>query len=263
MKRFTETNKWNDPWFMGLSPSVKLLWLYLLDHCDNAGVVEPNSKLASFQIGEAIKEKHFTELGDRLKMLPNGKFLIPKFIGFQFGVLGPDSRVHASVLKLLSSHGIGYPINTLSIPSVKGSDTLKDKDKDKDKDTDKDTDKDRDTEGGMQGGNGKYHRDTRTVLHWLNEASQKHFRETDPNLSIISARLNEPGVALDGVKEMIERQCKKWMRTDMQDYLRPETLFGKTKFDGYYAAKDQPLLTASHKPAEGRQLQENITIRTL
>ncbi len=27
----------------------------------------------------------------------------------------------------------------------------------------------------------------------------------------------------------------------MQEYLRPETLFGKEKFNGYYAAKDLPV----------------------
>lgn len=27
----------------------------------------------------------------------------------------------------------------------------------------------------------------------------------------------------------------------MSEYLRPQTLFNKTKFDGYYAAKDQPI----------------------
>lgn len=133
MKRFTETNKWNDPWYMGLSPTAKHLWQYLLDHCDNAGVVEPNAKLASFQIGEPVKHEHFTELGDRIQSLPNGKLLIPKFIGFQFGTLSRESRVHGSVLKLLENHGITYPINSLSIPYVKGTGTLKDKEKDKDK----------------------------------------------------------------------------------------------------------------------------------
>jgi len=130
---------------MSLSAAAKLLWLFLLDHCDNAGVIEPNTKLAAFQIGQPIEEKHYAELGDRIKPLPNGKLLIPKFIRFQFGTLSKESRVHGSIFKLLDLHGIAYqyPIDTLSIGSVKGTDTLQDKDKDKDKD--------KESEGGVGG----------------------------------------------------------------------------------------------------------------
>lgn len=86
-----------------------------------------------------------------------------------------------------------------------------------------------------------YHRDSRTVLHLLNETSGRSFRETDPNLTFISSRLREPGVDLSGVRKMIERQCKRWKGTEQAEYLRPETLFNKTKFDGYYAARNEPI----------------------
>lgn len=36
MKRFTETTKWDDPWFRQLKPDLKLLGLWLVDRCDNA-----------------------------------------------------------------------------------------------------------------------------------------------------------------------------------------------------------------------------------
>lgn len=99
---------------------------------------------------------------------------------------------------------------------------------------------------------GKYHKDSRTVLHLLNEAAGRHYRETDANLKFISARLSEPGVDLDGMRQMIARQCKKWNGTNMADYLRPETLFNKTKFDGYYAARQQPITDdAKPKPYQG------------
>jgi len=93
-----------------------------------------------------------------------------------------------------------------------------------------------------------YHADSRTVLHWLNEKSGRHYREVDTNLKFISARLMEPDVTLDGVKLMIERQCRRWKGTAQADYLRPETLFNKTKFDGYYAAKEQPIYDETSKP---------------
>lgn len=86
-----------------------------------------------------------------------------------------------------------------------------------------------------------FHPDSRTCLFILNEACGKHFRETDSNLAVISARLNEGGVDVAGVRLMVTRQCKRWLNTDQAEYLRPETLFGKTKFDGYYAAREQPI----------------------
>lgn len=93
------------------------------------------------------------------------------------------------------------------------------------------------------------HQHARTVLHYLNEATGRHFRETSENLGFISQRLREPGVELEGVKKMIDRQCALW-KTDakMAEFLRPQTLFNKTKFDSYYAANHKPADPQSELP---------------
>lgn len=104
---------------------------------------------------------------------------------------------------------------------------------------------------GLAGRTEQYHKDSRTVLHLLNEASGRDFREVDSNLKFISARLNEPGVNLDGVRLMISRQCRMWNGTTMAPYLRPETLFGKEKFDSYYSAREMPIETKSNNPNPG------------
>jgi uncharacterized phage protein (TIGR02220 family) len=88
-----------------------------------------------------------------------------------------------------------------------------------------------------------YSSHSRAALHWLNEKSGRHFRESETSLSVIQARLDEKGVDIEGVKKMIDRQCLMWKGTKMEEYLRPQTLFGKTKFDSYYAAKDLPITT--------------------
>ena len=161
MKRFTETTKWNDSWFMNLTPLSKLLWLHLLDHCDNAGVIELNTKLASFHIGEPINEKHIIELSSRFKTLPNGKLWIEKFIQFQYGKLGTESRPHLQVLSLVASHGLCLSQNhtvegNTHIPSVKATGSLRIGPKtgtrqDKDKEPDKDKDKEGSAEGRNEG----------------------------------------------------------------------------------------------------------------
>lgn len=103
-KRFTDTDKWSDKWFRPLSATAKLLWIWLCDNCDNAGVVDPDMELLTFQIGQPVKPDHFAELGDRLQKLANGKWWIPKFVRFQFGELSTGSLVHKSVISLLKSH---------------------------------------------------------------------------------------------------------------------------------------------------------------
>lgn len=106
LKRFTETNKWRDPWYRKLSGPAKLLWQYLLDNCDNAGVIELDIEAATFFIGEPINEQHVRELESRLKPIQNGKLLIPKFVRFQFGELKPTSVIHRSIITLLRSHAV-------------------------------------------------------------------------------------------------------------------------------------------------------------
>lgn len=87
----------------------------------------------------------------------------------------------------------------------------------------------------------KHSPESKIVLSYLNEKSGKRFRETETNLGFIDARLAEQEVTVDGVKQMIDRQCFRWHGTEMADYLRPETLFNRTKFDAYYAAREEPI----------------------
>lgn len=85
------------------------------------------------------------------------------------------------------------------------------------------------------------------LLGEINAVTGRDFRPVDSNLSIIKARLREPGVTVEGCVAMIRRQAAKWLPdTRMAEYVRPATLFGKEKFDGYYSARE---LETSQKPA--------------
>jgi len=144
MKRFTETKKWDDPWFRKLRPEMKLLWLWLLDHCDNAGVIEPDIELAAFQVGHTMPDDALAMLGDRLVILPCGKWFIPKFIGFQYGELSRACKPHRPIFASLEHHGInatwlqekGY---------AKGIHTLQEKEKEKEQEKETETDKETET----------------------------------------------------------------------------------------------------------------------
>jgi hypothetical protein len=143
MKRFTETEKWRDPWFRKLSPDAKLAFLFMLDNADNAGVWQPDYDMAEFQIGKPMAwPLVLEEIGQRVRLLASGKLLIVGFISYQFGTLRSECKPHQQVLRLISQHGIASLLKEYS----KGTQAPQDQDKDKDKDQDQEKDQDKESQ---------------------------------------------------------------------------------------------------------------------
>ncbi|MBV5191131.1 conserved phage C-terminal domain-containing protein [Staphylococcus chromogenes] len=72
----------------------------------------------------------------------------------------------------------------------------------------------------------------RDVIDYLNQQTGKHYKPTTKkNQTVIRARTDE-GFNIDDFKKVIDNKVSEWKGTDMEKYLRPETLFG-TKFEGY------------------------------
>lgn len=70
------------------------------------------------------------------------------------------------------------------------------------------------------------------VIDYLNIILNSNYKYTTKKTQdCIKARLNE-GFTVDDFKTVIDKKSKEWMGTDMEKYLRPETLFGN-KFEGY------------------------------
>lgn len=75
-----------------------------------------------------------------------------------------------------------------------------------------------------------------SIVSYLNERAGTNFKATTAKTkSAINARLAE-GFKLEDFKTVIDKKCAEWIGTELQKYLRPETLFG-TKFEGYLNAK--------------------------
>ena len=133
-KRFTETEKWRDPWFRKLTPAQKLLWFYLLDNCDQSGVIDFDHEFAEFQIGIKSSEKDVAALSKQLLKLPNGKLWIHKFVRYQYGKLSHDCKPHKPVFAALEKHGISIEEvfkERLSMPITEGFQSLQDNTKTK------------------------------------------------------------------------------------------------------------------------------------
>lgn len=70
------------------------------------------------------------------------------------------------------------------------------------------------------------------VVVYLNSKTGKNFRSnTEATKKFIRARLNDKFNYKD-FKKVIDNKCSDWLDTEMDKYLRPETLFGSS-FEGY------------------------------
>jgi hypothetical protein len=120
-KRFTDTDKWKKGFIRGLHPKHKLLWLYILDDCNHAGIWDTDFEVASIRIGQKINEKEACKVfAEQIKIFDRGnKWFIPKFIDFQYGTLNENSRPHQAVIKLLDKYDV-YNIEGISPIDVAG-----------------------------------------------------------------------------------------------------------------------------------------------
>ena len=73
------------------------------------------------------------------------------------------------------------------------------------------------------------------IIDYLNEKAHKNYRSNNKTtIRHINARLKE-GRTLPDFKQVIDNRCATWLGTDMEQYLRPGTLFG-SKFEDYLNA---------------------------
>jgi len=123
-KRFTDSEKWKDPWFRKLTPTAKLMCLYLYDRCDIAGFWEIDLEGAAFEIGvshqdilEAMKglERCYETNGDRV--------WVKRFIRFQGNKeLNENNKAHQGIIRLLReregfSENVSRVLNGIDLPS--------------------------------------------------------------------------------------------------------------------------------------------------
>ena len=79
------------------------------------------------------------------------------------------------------------------------------------------------------------------VIEYLNLKSGRSYRNVKTHADHINARIKQ-GYTLEDIKAVIDRKCQEWANdTEMQQYLRPSTLFNNEKFNNYAGQLDAPL----------------------
>lgn len=101
------------------------------------------------------------------------------------------------------------------------------------------------------------------IIDYLNLKTSKNYKySTAKTKSFIKARWEE-GFRLDDFKKVVDVKCAEWLKSnDMNQYLRPDTLFG-TKFEGYLNQKGASHASngGSATQAPGKSLSERANER--
>lgn len=159
-KRFTDTTKWDHPWYQELDPRLKLAWDFICDKCDSIGVWRFNLSSLSFHIkGVPITRTEFEEaFNGRIQWLSDEKVWVESFIVFQYKKLNPKNKAHRGLMRKVIEATEGLPLRaesaqliqkfkecliekvdpqlTLTRGSPESRQTLQDKDQDQEKEKD-------------------------------------------------------------------------------------------------------------------------------
>lgn len=104
MKRFTETGKWDDPWFRQLAGVYKLVFLYIIDRCDNAGFLEIDQDAMAWHT--KVKPEHIEGALKGLERGIKGAFgwiWVRRFLKHQKNdPLNPENPSHKQIIGLLN-----------------------------------------------------------------------------------------------------------------------------------------------------------------
>lgn len=99
-------------------------------------------------------------------------------------------------------------------------------------------------EPAAQGGNAAESRAKRAqaieILGFLNEKTGRQYQTAKANIDLIVARLND-GASLGDCRAVIAKKSREWLPDEkMAQYLRPATLFNRTKFAQYQGELGTP-----------------------
>jgi uncharacterized phage protein (TIGR02220 family) len=229
-KRLTDTEKWRDDWFGSLCNDYRIVWQYLVDSCNHAGIWKKDFRGLNFNCNTNLTESDIKEIFNGRLIDRGNFFFIPKFLKFQYpGGLNSHKPVIVSVVKELQ-------LNNL-IDIVKqslGNDYLIIKSKDKDKSKDKEKDKSIEKEKGVTGEKDFKHGiiAQRVLEYYVEVTGRKIQVKNQLHLRRVNARIKE-GHTEAGLREIIEIKSAEWVGTNMEKYLHPDTLFSQEKCNKY------------------------------
>jgi hypothetical protein len=106
-QRNTKTEKWTeDAWFKKLKAFEKLMFIFLCDNCDCAGIWEIDFEDAAYKMGMNIEivEQAFRNIS-KCYVTDGKKIMLINFLYHQNNLpLNPDNNAHKGIIKRLGRH---------------------------------------------------------------------------------------------------------------------------------------------------------------
>lgn len=100
-KRFTDTKKWDDDWYLDLPPRMKCVWANLLDNCDGAGLIKVSFSKLTFMIKEPIMREEFDHFfSERVHWYSEDSVWIHGYIKAQYKELTFRNKAHVNIARL-------------------------------------------------------------------------------------------------------------------------------------------------------------------
>jgi len=263
IKRIVDTQFWNDDKVIDyFSPEDKLFMLYLMTnpHTTQLGIYSINEKVMAFELG--YSNDTISVLLDRFenkyKIIKYSKetkeIAIKNFLKYSIikGGKPVEDLLKKEINQVKDKKLIKFVyenlINYSSLNETVKNILIKYNENEIHNDNDNDNDNDVSSTYRERIVTNNEDNPYKVIINYLNLRTGQHYKHnTDKTKSLIRARLNEK-FTIDDFKVVIDKMCVEWMNTDMQKFLRPETLFG-TKFEGYLNR-------------EVKQTTKNITLTT-
>lgn len=107
-KRFTDTKKWEKEWFLSLPLQDKIVWLYLLDSCDECGLWNVNWRLCSILTGVELTSAPDSIKRQLMETNHEKVIYIKDFMDFQYGLqyMEKKSPMITKCVRKLISYGV-------------------------------------------------------------------------------------------------------------------------------------------------------------
>lgn len=103
MRRFTDTNKWDDQWFRSLTGPQKLVFLYVVDRCNNAGFWEKDNAAIAYHTNLSTPNIEGAWKGlARGLVEQDGWIWVRRFLKHQKNEpLNPQNPAHKQIISLI------------------------------------------------------------------------------------------------------------------------------------------------------------------
>jgi hypothetical protein len=100
-KRLTDTDKWDDDWYLDLPPLMKCAWEYLCNNCDGGtGLMKISfRKMSDLIKGEVTREEFDRYIGSRVHWIDQENLWIPGYLKAQFKRLTSRNKAHVNMAK--------------------------------------------------------------------------------------------------------------------------------------------------------------------